>query len=129
MTTNIDLSGKIKAVRLKLSSTSAFTVITGDANAVYTLKGIHYSCRAGGSTFSVYWTKDAVDYYLLEDKAISANTGETILTDTPLQIRNGTVLKVKAGTADKIDVTAFLIESVPTMTTDQHNLGPRSGRG
>ena len=96
-----------------LSSTSVTTLYTAPALTTAIVKSILVSEDSGNADTITVTITDAesspATFSLYKTKTISSNATEELLT-APLVVKTGEILKVTAGHANRIHVTASILE-------------------
>jgi|TARA_R100000084_G_scaffold38630_1_gene15488 hypothetical protein len=100
-----------KNAKVDLTATTATTLYTCPTATTAIVKSILVSEDSGNAdTITVTLTDSASAVFsLFKTKAVSANTTVELLT-APLVVEESEVLKVTAATADRLHVTASLLE-------------------
>ena len=100
-----------KNAKVDLTATTATTLYTCPRATTAIVKSILVSEDSGNAdTITVTLTDSASAVFsLFKTKAVSANTTVELLT-APLVVEESEVLKVTAATADRLHVTASLLE-------------------
>ena len=100
-----------KNAKVDLTATTATTLYTCPTATTAIVKSILVSEDSGNAdTITVTLTDTASAVFsLFKTKAVSANTTVELLT-APLVVEESEVLKVTAATADRLHVTASLLE-------------------
>ena len=100
-----------KNAKVDLTATTATTLYTCPTATTAIVKSILVSEDSGNAdTITVALTDSASAVFsLFKTKAVSANTTVELLT-APLVVEESEVLKVTAATADRLHVTASLLE-------------------
>lgn len=99
----------------RIDSASDTTLYAASEKRFATIESVWVSLSAAGSsTVSIWVTNGTTDYYLVEDATVGASSSFSI-TDHNIPLVKDWSLKCRAGTAGRVDVTAVLIESNPTM--------------
>ena len=104
--------------KVDLTSTSATTLYTVPSATTAVIKSILVSEDSGNAdtiTVTITDTSDAV-FSLFKTKAISANATSELLS-APLVLQESEVLKVTAGTANRLHVVLSALEIKPRIVT------------
>ena len=100
-----------KNAKVDLTATTATTLYTCPTATTAIVKSILVSEDSGNADTITVTLTDAASavFSLFKTKAVSANTTVELLT-APLVVEESEVLKVTAATADRLHVTASLLE-------------------
>ena len=99
-----------KNAKVDLTTTNITTLYTCAALTTGIVKSILVSEDSGNAdTITVTLTAGAAVHSLFKTKSIGANATVELLT-APLVVQTGEVLKVTAATADRLHVTASILE-------------------
>ena len=104
------MANNYKNVKLDLTTTNATVLYTCPAATTGTIKSILVSEDSGNAdTITVTLTAGAAVHSLFKTKSIGANATVELLT-APLVVQTGEILKVTAATANRLHVTASILE-------------------
>ncbi len=96
--------------KVDLTTTNATTLYTCAEFTTAIVKSILVSEDSNNAdTLTVTLTNGSDVFSLFKDKAVSAKATEELLS-APLVIQEGEILKVTAGTADRLHVVASILE-------------------
>jgi hypothetical protein len=105
------MASNYKNAKVDLTSTSATTLYTAPSSTTAIVKSILVSEDSGNAdTITLTLTNSASAVFsLFKVKAVGANTTIELLTG-PLVVEESEVLKITAATANRLHVTASLLE-------------------
>ncbi len=107
------MANTYKNSAVKLSTTNETTAYAGVSNGTSVVRSIYVSNTHGStaSTIDVYWndSTDNEDYYIVKNVSVSSATAFQPLTE-PLILEAGDSIRVKAGTANILEVTVSVLE-------------------
>ena len=107
------MANTYKNSAVKLSSTSETVVYSGTSSGTALIRSIYISNTHGStaSTIDVYWndSTDNEDYYIVKNVSVAAATSFQPLSE-PIILEAGDSIRVKAGTANILEVTVSLLE-------------------
>tara|TARA_R110002012_G_scaffold75370_2_gene190479 strand:+ start:866 stop:1216 length:351 start_codon:yes stop_codon:yes gene_type:complete len=113
---NVLSTARYKNVKLDLTATNATTLYTCPALTVSVIESMLVSEDSGNAdTISVTITNGSSVFNLYKDKAVSAK-GTIELFTRDLILVSGDIVKVKAGTANRLHVITSIVE-VPKSTS------------
>lgn len=114
MTLFVPSNGYRQPIAKSRIAATATTLFTASEKRQGVIDSILVSNNSTGSvTVKVWVTDGTTDFYIVEDVAIAA-TGQVQIKDHHFPLQNGWSLKVQAGTANRLDVTAVILISSPS---------------